>query len=115
MCSHALVGHSDASQGVSRHHSFLCALQIHFSAASGGSDDYENETFVWGTTINAQKISREFVHFFELFMEDDGDEPKYIKLMREVSLVPTLEWLETHGSNMMVFDWSYVGFADCSY
>ena len=59
-------------------------LQVPFSAASGASEDYENETFVWGTNIRAQKVSRDFVNFFELFMEQGGFEAKYIKLMREV-------------------------------
>ena len=59
-------------------------LQVPFSAASGASEDYENETFVWGTNIRAQKVSRDFVNFFELFIEQGGFEAKYIKLMREV-------------------------------
>ena len=59
-------------------------LQVPFSAASGGSEDYENETFVWGTNIRAQKVSRDFVNFFELFIEQGGFEAKYITLMREV-------------------------------
>ena len=88
-------------------------MQIHFSAASGGSDDYENETFVWGTTIKAQKISREFVQFFELFMEEDADEPKYIRLMREVSLAYAPEWLDRPTPARMMFKWSHmVTYAD---
>ena len=59
-------------------------MQVPFSAVSGASEDYENETFVWGTTIRAQKVSRDFVNFFELFIEEGGFEAKYIKLMREV-------------------------------
>lgn len=59
-------------------------LQVPFSAVSGASEDFENETMVWGTTIRAQKVSRDFVHFFELFIEEGGFEAKYIKLMREV-------------------------------
>lgn len=62
-----------------------CQSQVPFSAVSGASEDYENETFVWGTTIRAQKVSRDFVHFFELFIEEGGFEAKYLKLMREVS------------------------------
>ena len=64
-----------------------------FSAASGASEDYENETFVWGTNIRAQKVSRDFVNFFELFIEQGGFEAKYIKLMREVRFLILLQCL----------------------
>ena len=92
---------SRSRKGVSTYNQYFCAFQIHFSAASGGSDDYENETFVWGTTIRAQKISRDFVQFFELFMEEDADEPKYIKLMREVSLATAPEQRQRHAPAMI--------------
>ncbi|CAL5219531.1 g1382 [Coccomyxa viridis] len=75
---------ANAGQVANRRGSMSYSQSVPFSAASGGSEDYENETFVWGTNIRAQKVSRDFVNFFELFIEQGGFEAKYITLMREL-------------------------------
>ncbi len=62
-------------------------LQAPFSGISGVSEDYENENFIWGTTIRAHQITRELEQFFLNFTEEGADEAKYITLLREVMLI----------------------------
>ncbi len=58
--------------------------QVPFSGVSGFSEDFENESYIWGTTIRARQVSSELEHFFYNFTEEDADEAKYLKLLREV-------------------------------
>ena len=73
---------------------FCCTSQAPFSGVSGISEDFENENFIWGTTIRAHHITRELEQFFETFTEEGADEPKYIRLLREVGCAVHMNHLE---------------------
>ena len=59
-----------------------------FSGLSGISEDYENETFIWGTTIRQGQASHQLQDFLQSYTEPGADEAKYVRLIREVSEAP---------------------------
>lgn len=59
--------------------------QLPYSGVSGISEDYENESYIWGTTIRARQVSSELEQFFSNFTEEGAAEAKYLNLLREVS------------------------------
>jgi hypothetical protein len=58
--------------------------QVPQSGLSGISEDYANESFIWGTNIRQSQVMRELDRFFHSFAETEGAEAKYLRLLREV-------------------------------
>ncbi|CAL8467630.1 g7168 [Coccomyxa elongata] len=80
----AARGVAGAGANQNRRFSLSFSQGAPFSGVSGVSEDYENENFIWGTTIRAHQITRELEQFFLNYTEDGADEAKYITLLREM-------------------------------
>ena len=64
--------------------SFGIPAQAPHSGLSGISEDYENESYIWGTNIRQSQIMRDLERFFQTFAEAGSDDAKYLRLLREV-------------------------------